>query len=249
LADRTDAVARFVREHERDVEPPIEPVRHLQKRPVFLVRKHDAGRVLLPGHSKAPQRVRLDKQAAPLVPRSGSPVEDRDQKPQVAFDHPVRHGFPARANPARLALPDEPVPVALGECFRPSVPAEEPEKHPHRDPVVPLGVLALGGCHLSTVDVKQLLQRERLGLGFGLAVGLMDREACSGLVGLSLRASPIAVLQRPREPAPILAPLDLVSAGLRIRKHPDPVPAPFAGAVAPAASFRACHHSIPLVMD
>ena len=30
-----------------------------------------------------------------------------------------------------------------------------------------------------------------------------------------------------------------------IWEHPDPVPAPLAGAVAPAASFRACHHSIP----
>ena len=32
-------------------------------------------------------------------------------------------------------------------------------------------------------------------------------------------------------------------------KDADPVPAPFADAVAAPASFRACHHSIPLVMD
>ena len=32
------------------------------------------------------------------------------------------------------------------------------------------------------------------------------------------------------------------------RGHPRPVPAS-AGAVGPAASFRACHHSIPLLMD
>ena len=44
-------------------------------------------------------------------------------------------------------------------------------------------------------------------------------------------------------------PVDLVSASLRIWEHPDPVPAPFAGAVAAPTSFRACHHSIPLVMD
>ena len=38
----------------------------------------------------------------------------------------------------------------------------------------------------------------------------------------------------------------LDQAGLRVGEHPHPVPAPFAGAVAPAASFRACHRSIPL---
>ena len=52
--------------------------------------------------------------------------------------------------------------------------------------------------------------------------------------------------ERPREPSPVLAPLDLEVAGLRVRKDPHPVPAPLAGAVAPAASSRACHRSIPL---
>ena len=43
-------------------------------------------------------------------------------------------------------------------------------------------------------------------------------------------------------------PVDLEQACLGIGKDPDPVPAPFAGAVAAPASFRACHHSIPLSM-
>ena len=44
-------------------------------------------------------------------------------------------------------------------------------------------------------------------------------------------------------------PVDLEQASLGIRKDPYPVPAPFAGAVAAPDMFRACHHSIPLVMD
>ena len=51
------------------------------------------------------------------------------------------------------------------------------------------------------------------------------------------------------EPAPAIAPLDLVQAGLGIGEHPHPVAAPFAGAVGAPTSFRACHHSIPFVMD
>ena len=41
-------------------------------------------------------------------------------------------------------------------------------------------------------------------------------------------------------------PVDLEDAGLRVRKDPDPVAAPFSGAVGAPTSFRACHHSIPL---
>ena len=89
---------------------------------------------------------------------------------------------------------------------------------------------------------------QRPGLGFGLAVGLMNREARSGLVRLPLGPSPIAVFQRPGEPAPVLSPLDLVETGLGIGEHPHPVPAPFVGTVAPAALFRACHRSVPLSM-
>ncbi len=54
------------------------------------------------------------------------------------------------------------------------------------------------------------------------------------------------MLEGPGEPAPVLPPLDLEDAGLRVGKDPDPVPAPFAGAVGAPTSFRACHHSIPL---
>jgi len=56
------------------------------------------------------------------------------------------------------------------------------------------------------------------------------------------------VTQGPGEPAPVLSPLYLEDAGLRVGKDPDPVPAPFAGAVGAPTSFRACHRSIPLWM-
>ncbi len=64
-------------------------------------------------------------------------------------------------------------------------------------------------------------------------------------VNLTLRAPPVAVFQRPGEPSTVIAPLDLVQAGLGIRVHSDPVPAPFTGAVGAPTSIRACHHSIP----
>ena len=79
---------------------------------------------------------------------------------------------------------------------------------------------------------KSRLQGERLGLGFRLAVELRPEVASGELVRLPLRPSPVAVLQRPCEPAPVVAPLDLEQAGLGIGKDPYPVPAPFAGAVA-----------------
>ena len=65
--------------------------------------------------------------------------------------------------------------------------------------------------------------------------------------GILTAYSPL--LQGPGEPAPVLSPLDLVEAGLGIGEHPHPVPAPLAGAVAAPVPLRACHHSIPLVMD
>ncbi len=52
--------------------------------------------------------------------------------------------------------------------------------------------------------------------------------------------------KRPGEPSPVLSPLYLVEAGFPVGEHPDPVPAPFTGAVGAPTSFRACHHSIPL---
>ena len=69
-------------------------------------------------------------------------------------------------------------------------------------------------------------QGERLGLGFRLASGLVDREASGNLIRLPLGPHPVAVLQRPGEPSTVLAPLDLEQAGLGIGKDPDPVPAP-----------------------
>ena len=173
------------------------------------------------------------------TPKDGSALEVDVRPPKLAN----------RADPvAGLVREDESVPIPLGQGGRVAVPSEEPEEHVHGGPVVPPRMRTLGGRHLLTVGVKQLLQRERLGLGFGLAVGRVD-EACGELIRLPLRARPVAVLERPGEPAPVLSPLDLEDAGLRVGEDPDPVPAPFAGAVAPAASSRACHRSIPLSID
>ena len=113
-------------------------------------------------------------------------------------------------------------------------------------PVVPPRPCAFGGRHLLTVDVKERPKVERLGLGFRLALQVRACESGGELVRLLLRPRPVAVTQGPAPPSSVLAPLDLEEAGLGIGEHPDPVPAPFAGAVAPAASFRACHRSIPL---
>ena len=183
-----------------------------------------------------------------LVPQLRRPVEDGDQELQVVFDRPVGHRASARADPACPPRPDEPVPVPLGQRRRVAVPSEAPEEHPRRGPVVPPSLFTLGGRHFFTVDVKKRLQGERLGLGFGLAMHLRPGEARGELVRLLLRPCPFPVLERPAEPAPVRAPLDLEQAGLGIGKDPYPVPAPFASGVAPLASFRACHHSIPLSM-
>ena len=168
---------------------------NLQKRPVFLLGQHDPGRVLLRGRPQALQRVRAEERAALLVPRLRGPVEDRDQKLQVGFDGPVRHGPAARADRACPPRPDEPVPVPLGERFRLSVAAEEPEEHLPRGPVVQPGRLTLGGRHLITVDVKKRLQGERLGLGVRLAVQLRPSESRGELIRLPLRPHPVAGAQ------------------------------------------------------
>ena len=111
----------------------------------------------------------LSRSRPPLVSRLRRPIQDRDQELQVVFDRPVGYGPSARSGAARAPRPDESVPVPLGQGGRVAVPSEEPEEHPHGGPVVPPRIRALGGRHLLTVGVKQLLQRERLGLGFGLA--------------------------------------------------------------------------------
>ena len=100
--------------------------------------------------------------------------------------------------------------------IRPPFPAEEVEEHRGRDPVAPPGPLAFRGRHLFTVDFKKPSQRERLGLGLRLAVGLMDREARGGLVGLPLRASPIAVLQRIASGSDVIVTIELRSSAGRI---------------------------------
>ena len=228
------------------MEPPPDLPRHAQERPVLVLGENDPVGVLLPGLPESLQRVGVEEEIPLLVPGPRGPVEHRHQERQVPCDGPVADGLARASGPARATRLNEPVPVALRQCRGSPVPAEEVEEHRGRDAVAPPGPLALRGRHLLTVHFKKPCQRERLGLGFGLAVGRKDREAGSGLVGLPLRASPVAVFQRPAQPAPVLPPLDLKQAGLRIRKDPDPVAAPFSGAVATPASFRACHRSIPL---
>ena len=72
----------------------------------------------------------------------------------------------------------------------------------------------------------------------------LSKAAVARWVGVSERTVHrwIAAGQLDRE-------LDLVQAGFPVGTHLDAVPAPFAGAVAAPTSFRACHHSIPIVMD
>ena len=254
VADGTDAVSRLVCEHERDVKPPVDLPRYFKKRLILLVGHHDAGGVLLRRRLQAFERIRFKKQTSLFVPRLRRPVEDRDQELQVVLDGPVGHRLAARSDPARPPRPDEPIPIPLRQSRRVSALSEEPEKHPHRGLVVPLGrlalalalALALGGRHLLTVDVKKRSQRERLGRGLLLAVRLRLCEPGGELVRLPLGPRPVAVPQRPTQPSSVLSPLDLEQAGFGIGKHPDPVPAPFAGAVTAPTSFRACHRSIPL---
>ena len=52
---------------------------HLKKRLVLLLGKDYAGRVFLRGCLQALQRVRVEEQAALLVPRPRGPVEDCEQ--------------------------------------------------------------------------------------------------------------------------------------------------------------------------
>ena len=229
------------------MEPPTDLPRHLQERPVLVLGQDDPVGVLLPGLPETFQRVGVEEEIPFLVPRPCGPVEHCHQKRQVPCDGPVADRLARASGPARSPRLNEPVPIALGKRLGSPVPAEEVEEHRGRDPVAPPRPLALRGRHLLTVHFKKPSQRERLGLG--LAVGLVDREARGGLVGLPLRACPIAVFQRQAQPAPVLPPLDLEQAGFRIGKHPDPVPAPFSGAVGAPTSFRACHRSIPPKMD
>ena len=132
------------------------------------------------------------------------------------------HRLAARSDPARPPRPDEPIPIPLRQSRRVSALSEEPEKHPHRGLVVPLGRLALGGRHLLTVDVKKRSQRERLGRGLLLAVRLRLCEPGGELVRLPLGPRPVAVPQRPIQPSSVLSPLDLEQAGFGIGETPGP---------------------------
>ena len=246
LPDGTDSVAGFVREHEGDVEPPPDPPRHPEECPVLVLGEHHPGRVLFRGPLEALERIPFEEQAALLVPRSPGPIQNRDQELEVVLDHPVGHGLSARSDSARAPFADEAVPVPLGQGGRVAVPPEEPEEHVCGGPVVRPRTPPLGGRHLLAVDVKELPQSERLRLGLGLAVQVRANESGREFVRLPLRPHPVPVSERPGKPAPVLAPLNLEVAGLRVREDPDPVPAPFAGAVRAPTSFRACHHSIPL---
>ena len=113
--------------------------------------------------------------------------------------------------------------------------------------------LPFAGRHLFTVDVKKRLQGEWGWAGLAVRPGSLapapwPRAAISS--ACLLGPSPVAMPERLAPPAALLPPLDLDQAGFGIGKDPNPVPAPFAGAVAPPAAFRACHHPLPLgLMD
>ena len=80
--------------------------------------------------------------------------------------------------------------------------------------------------------MSKALQGERLGLGLRFAVPPRPGEASGDLVRLPLRPIPVAVLERPAQPAPVLAPLDLGTSRSWDRERPGPGSGPiFAGAV------------------
>ena len=197
LMDGTDAVSRFVREHESDVKAPVHLHGHPKHGLVFRLSEQHPGRILLLRRLEAPEGVGLEQEPSPLVPRPRGPVEDREQELEVPFDRPVGHRLAAAAGSARTPLPDEPVPVPLGQRGGVAVRSEASEEHPHCGSVVPLGRLRLSGRHLFTVDVKKRLQGERLGLGFHSAVELRANEACGELVRLPLCPCPVGMPERP----------------------------------------------------
>ena len=63
------------------------------------------------------------------------------------------------------------------------------------------------------------------GSAFALPLGASMKPAAE-LIRLPLRARPVSVLQGPGAPAPVLPPLYLEDAGLRVGKDPDPVSGP-----------------------
>ena len=172
LPDGTDAVSRLVRDDQSHTKAPVHLQRHFQQGLVFQLGEQHPGRVLLRGRLQASERVRLEEELTLLVPRLRGPVEDREQEPQVPFDRPVRHRLAAAAGSARTPLPDESIPVPLGQRGGISILAEELEEHLYRGPVVPPGPLTLDGGYLFTVDVKKRLQGEWLGLGLCRVLGL-----------------------------------------------------------------------------
>ena len=72
--------------------------------------------------------------------------------------------------------------------------------------------------------------------------------AGSDCVRLPLGPVPVAMPERLGKPPSAFPPLDLEETGPGVWKDQHPVPAPFASAVAAAASFRASHHLIPFSM-
>ena len=155
---------------------------------------------------------------------------------------------PPRTDLVRPPHPDEPIPVPLGERRGLAVPAEELEEHLHRGSVVSPRPLCLGGSDLFTVDVKQRPQGERLGLGWRLAVELRAGEACGELVCLPLRPPPVAVPQRPAQPAAVLAPLDLDPGRSRDRERPGPGSGPIHRRCS-SGGFVSCVPSVDSSLD
>ena len=63
--DGPNAVSGLVREHERDMEPPVDFPRYSEQRLVFLLGQDDAGRVLVRGRLQAPEA----RGSAPSTPK------------------------------------------------------------------------------------------------------------------------------------------------------------------------------------
>ena len=220
------------------MEPLVHLAPHLQRRPVLLLSEHHPGRAFLGVRPEPTQGIPVEQQPNPLVWGLRSPLQDRIQELQVVFDCSIRHGLATRSGPARAPFPDASIPIPLGEDGRIAVLSEEPEEHVHGGLVVPPRMPALGGRDPPSVDVKELRQRERLGLGFCRAADLKADEPGGELVRLPIRASPVAVFQRPAQPTAVLAPLNLEQACPGIGEDTHPVPAPFPDSIEAPTSFR-----------
>ena len=216
LPDGTDPVPGLVGEHQGHSEPPVRLGGHPEQRFVLRLGDHHSSRVLLLGQLEAPERAGLEEEPSLLAPRLRSPVENREQEPQIVFDRPFGHRLAATAGLSRAPRPDEAVPVTLRKRLGLAVPPEEPKEPCHHGPVVVPRSPALGWGNLLTADVKKRLQGERLGLGFRRARGRGLRESGGDLVRLPPGPIPVTVLQRIVSDSDVVVTVELRSSEGRI---------------------------------